>query len=123
MPAEIGDDARRLCRRTPLVYQPALGCLLKLESLQTTGSFKLRGAAVKLTRLGARAGAGVVAASAGNHGLGVAWVASRLGIPATVVVPTSSARVKREGIARLDAEIVVEGAGYDEAEAIARALA
>ena len=47
----IPDVARRLCRVTPIVYAPPLGCFLKLESLQRTGSFKLRGAALKLARL------------------------------------------------------------------------
>ncbi|HZS42017.1 MAG TPA: pyridoxal-phosphate dependent enzyme, partial [Polyangia bacterium] len=71
MPREIPDEARRLCRQTPLVFAQPLGCWLKLESLQATGSFKLRGAAVKLARLsGDERARGVVAASAGNHGLG-----------------------------------------------------
>jgi threonine dehydratase len=116
----IPDAARKLTRRTPLIYAHALGCWLKLESLQATGSFKLRGAAVKLSRLGARR---VVAASAGNHGLGVALAAQSLGVEATVVVPQSSARVKRAGIAALGAEVIVEGAEYDDAERFACTLA
>jgi threonine dehydratase len=116
----IPDAARRLVRRTPLIFAQPLGCWLKLESLQATGSFKLRGAAVKLSRLGAPR---VVAASAGNHGLGVALAAQALGIEATVVVPQSSARVKRAGIAALGAEVIVEGHEYDDAERFARELA
>jgi threonine dehydratase len=97
-----------------------LGCWLKLESLQATGSFKLRGAAVKLARLGATR---VVAASAGNHGLGVALAARALDVAATVVVPETSARIKRAGIAALGAEVIVEGEEYDDAELFGRTLA
>jgi threonine dehydratase len=107
---------------TPL--RPALGAHLKLESLQRTGSFKLRGAARKLERLSpAERARGVIAASAGNHGLGVACAAQALGLKATIVVPRTAAQVKREGIARYGAVLVVEGAGYDAADATARALA
>jgi len=92
----IPDAARALCRVTPLIYAGPIGCFLKLESLQATGSFKLRGAAVKLARLGpTERKRGVVAASAGNHGLGVALAANKLGIAVTVVVSRGAARVKR----------------------------
>ncbi len=117
----IPEAARRLCRRTPLVFAQPLGCWLKLESLQATGSFKLRGAAVKLARL--PSGGRVVAASAGNHGLGVALAARALGLSATVVVPSSSARIKRAGMAALGAEVIVEGHEYDDAELFGRTLA
>lgn len=117
-------DGLEFVRRTPLVFAPPLDCWLKLESLQATGSFKLRGAALKLSRLRPEARArGVVAASAGNHGQGVALSASRLGIPSTVVVPTLCPAVKREAIARYGAEVLVEGANYVAAEAVAKALA
>jgi threonine dehydratase len=79
---------------TPLVYSPYFSkqiegeVYLKLENLQKTGSFKLRGATHKiqthLNRIGPR---GVVAASAGNHAQGVALAASQAGIPATIVMP------------------------------------
>jgi threonine dehydratase len=117
----IPDAARRLCRRTPLVRAAELGCWLKLESLQATGSFKLRGASVKLARLGGVRR--VVAASAGNHGLGVALAARALGLGATVVVPHAAAKVKQAGIASLGTEVIVEGLEYDEAERFARVLA
>jgi threonine dehydratase len=124
MTDRIPDEARRLVRRTPLVYAPPLGCWLKLESLQPTGSFKVRGSALKLARLDRAARArGVVAASAGNHGLGIAHAARALGIPATVIVSRGSAEVKREGIARLGAEVRVSTGDYAVAESEARALA
>lgn len=111
-------------RKTPLVFAPPLNCWLKLESLQATGSFKVRGAAVKLSRMSAASRArGVVTASAGNHGQGVALAASRLGIPATVVVPTICPQVKRDGMTRYGAELVVAGENYDAAHAHALALA
>lgn len=120
----IPDEARRLCRVTPLVYAGPLGCFLKLESLQATGSFKLRGAAVKLARLAPEARArGVVAASAGNHGLGVARAAAALGIAATVVVSRGAAAVKRAGIARLGAEVIPSTGDYAQAEREAIELA
>ncbi len=111
-------------RKTPLVFAPPLNCWLKLESLQATGSFKVRGAALKLSRMDAAARArGVVTASAGNHGQGLALAAARLGVPATVVVPTLCPAVKREGIARWGAEVIVDGARYDESHERALALA
>jgi threonine dehydratase len=100
--------------------------LAKREDLQVTGSFKVRGALVKLSAMGpALAGRGVVCASAGNHGKGVAWAARRLGITATVVVPRGTPRTKKEGIAGLGAELIEmrDEPGYDAAEAWARRLA
>jgi len=128
----VAERVRRLTRVTPLVPAPALGrrtgadVWLKLESLQRTGSFKLRGAAARLAALALEAGAAgtppkrVVAASAGNHGLGVALAAQTYGIDATVLVSAQTPEVKRAGIAALGAKVEVAGATYDEAEAEAR---
>ena len=110
-------------RRTPLLEAHALSdalgrtVLLKLESLQVTGSFKARGAAARLSALdpeGRRAG--VVACSSGNHGRAVAYVAERLGVRATVFVPEWVDPVKLEGIRAHGAEAVLAGATFDEAE-------
>jgi threonine dehydratase len=116
-----------MLRVTPVVCPATVAArlgpsvVLKLEGLQRTGSFKVRGAFAKLGSLTAPERArGVVAASAGNHGLGVALAAGVLGIRAEVVVSRQTPAVKRDGIARLGAEVSVEGAGYDEAEAAAR---
>jgi threonine dehydratase len=111
-----------LVRHTPLVAFPGRdGVRAKLEQLQRTGSFKLRGAMLRLQALGAdERRRGVVAASAGNHGLGVAAAARALGIRACVVVPATSPEVKRRGIAALGAEVIEGGAGYDDAEVTAR---
>jgi threonine dehydratase len=120
----IPDEARRLCRVTPLIYAGPLGCFLKLESLQATGSFKLRGAAVKLARLPPEVRArGVVAASAGNHGLGLSLAAQRLGMRATVIVSRGAAQVKRQGMARLGAEVIASAGDYSQAEREAIELA
>jgi threonine dehydratase len=107
---------------TPLVPAPALGddAYLKLETLQPTGSFKVRGAVGALARTRA---APVVTASAGNHGLGVAWAAAALGVSATVVVPETASPAKLAALEALPVALEQHGAGYDEAEAHALALA
>ena len=123
-PADLEAAAAVVSERlapTPLVPAPALGerVWLKLETLQPTGSFKVRGALAAL----ARAGAGpVVTASAGNAGLGVAWAAGALGVPATIVVPDGASPAKIAALRALPVELVVHGAGYDEAEAHALGL-
>src|SRR5262245_46012395 len=84
----IADRVRRLLRVTPLVPAPILGrrtgadIWLKLECLQRTGSFKLRGAASRLVALQDQGCKRVIAASAGNHGLGLAYAARAFGMTA-----------------------------------------
>jgi threonine dehydratase len=96
---------------------------LVLESTQITGSFKVRGAIAGISaRIDEARSRGVVAASAGNHGAGVAWASRALGVHATVVVPKLTPEVKRARIAE-SAELVVEGDGYDDAERAAMDLA
>lgn len=112
-------------RETPLDRTPELGLgpevYAKLELVQPTGSFKLRGALSKLTWLSeAERARGVLTVSAGNHGLAVAWGAALLGVPATVVVPRGAARAKVEAIARYPVKLIEEGDGYDAAERWAR---
>lgn len=121
---------RDLVRVTPLVEAPELSrrldrtVLLKLENLQATGSFKVRGAAACLTALDAEARRhGVVACSSGNHGRAVAFVAERMGIPATVCVPDWVDPVKLEGIRSHGAEAILVGPTYDESEVHAQELA
>jgi threonine dehydratase len=93
----------------------------KLESAQPTGAFKVRGALAALAD--APPDARVVTASAGNHGLGVAYAAARLGRAATIVVPRTASPAKLEGLRRGPAELVLHGERYEEAEAHALALA
>lgn len=97
---------------------------LKLECLQVTGSFKVRGAAAHLAALSPSERArGVVTCSSGNHGRAVAFVAERMGIPATVCVPAWVDPVKLDAIRAHGAEAVRAGESYDQAEQRARTLA
>jgi threonine dehydratase len=120
----IPEIAQALCRRTPLLWAPPLGCFLKLESMQRTGSVKLRGAAVKLGRMSPMdRSAGVITASAGNHGLAMSCAGQRLGVAVRVVMPDTAPRCKREGISSFGGEIVRHGHTYDDAEKMGRRLA
>ncbi|HVG82110.1 MAG TPA: threonine ammonia-lyase [Methylomirabilota bacterium] len=132
--AEIRDAAGAIAgqvKRTPSVDAPRLAELigaervvLKLESEQYTGSFKDRGALVKLLSLTpSERKAGVVAMSAGNHAQGVAYHARRLGIPSTIVMPVGTPFTKVERTRHLGARVLVEGEGFDTAGAFARELA
>jgi threonine dehydratase len=97
---------------------------VKYENLQTTGSFKDRGALVKLTSLGAEERRrGVIAMSAGNHAQAVAYHARRLGIPATIVMPATTPAVKVAATRSHGAEVLLEGETIEEAQARVAALA
>ena len=97
---------------------------LKMECEQHTGSFKIRGATNALASLSAdELSRGVVASSAGNHGLGIATAAHALGISAMVFVPRTAPAVKRDAIAALGATVDATAANYDAAEILARAYA
>jgi len=115
---------------TPCAYSETLSemtgttCFVKLENLQMTGSFKERGAANLLRQLDAAERArGVATASAGNHGLAVAFHARRLGIPASIVMPEWAPLIKVASARHHGAEVVLHGANFDEAYAHARTLA
>ncbi|TCO78169.1 L-threonine ammonia-lyase [Plasticicumulans lactativorans] len=98
----------------------AFGCevFLKLENLQMTGSFKVRGALSKMLLLTeAEQAAGVIAASAGNHAQGVAYAAQRLGLPATIVMPETAPLAKVRGTQAFGATVVLAGTSYDAAYA------
>ncbi|MFN5724368.1 MAG: pyridoxal-phosphate dependent enzyme, partial [Betaproteobacteria bacterium] len=91
---------------------------LKFENLQFTASFKERGALNKLACLSPEeARRGVIAASAGNHAQGVAHHAQRLGLPATIVMPTVTPQVKIERTRGFGAQVVLHGDTFDEARA------
>ena len=137
------ERVRGLAWRTPVVPGPAPGgdgdgpraggigsgphprdVWLKLESLQRTGSFKVRGAANRLLKLTAEDRArGVVAVSSGNHGRAVAEVARILGIPATICVPDWADPSKLRAIQAAGATLVRAGPSYDEADERAAELA
>ena len=129
-PPELHAAAARLApyvRHTPVLRAEPDGrpVVFKLEHLQVTGSFKIRGALNALLSAGAADGklARVVTASGGNHGLGVAAAARWLGVPATVFVPGNVPEVKARRIAGAGAEVVRTGDRYAHAESAARELA
>ena len=98
-------------------------CYLKFENLQFTGSFKDRGAMVKLEGLDAEARQrGVIAMSAGNHAQGVAYHAKRLGIAATIVMPETTPNVKVKQTQSHGAKIILHGEDLDEAAEFANDL-
>ncbi len=103
---------RAVLAPTPVVE--ALGMWLKVETVQPTGSFKVRGGVAAMAAV--PAGRRVVTASAGNHGLGIAYAAAQLGRAATVVVPECASTAKVERLRSYPVELVLAGDGYDAAE-------
>jgi threonine dehydratase len=115
---------------TPLIRSASLSrecgsdVFLKLENLQPTGSFKVRGALNRLLCLApGERGRGVVAASSGNHGLGLAYAGRLLGVAVEVFVPETTPSEKRAAIAAAGARVAVYGADCVDAETKARAVA
>ncbi len=107
---------------TPLLPAPRFPGLpdvpiyLKLENLQRTGAFKLRGATHRIAQLSPEeAQRGVIAASAGNHALGVAWAARARGVPATIVMAETASPIKVSLTRSLGARVILRGSDYDEA--------
>jgi threonine dehydratase len=136
LPVTLADieEARRLLQdvivTTPLEHSRALGRLtgsvvhLKCENLQRAGSFKVRGAYVRMAKLSEQEKArGVVAASAGNHAQGVALAASKLGIKATIFMPRGVALPKLQATKDHGAAVVLHGDNVDEALAEAQRYA
>jgi len=126
---DIEAARRRLdgvARVTPVYSSETLSRLagrpvwVKAENLQRTGAFKIRGAFNKISSLGGEGGAGVVAASAGNHGQAVAWAAREVGVPATVFVPQDAPMAKVEATRNYGAHVEMTGAGFEEALDAAR---
>jgi threonine dehydratase len=129
------EDVRRardrltgVARVTPVFSSETLSRLagrpvvLKAENLQRTGAFKIRGAYNTIAQLSDdERAAGVVTASAGNHGQAVAWAAREAGIPATIIVPEAAPMAKVEAARGYGARVELAGEGFDEAAALARA--
>lgn len=116
--------------RTPLIFSPTISRLFgadiffKLENLQRTGSFKIRGAENKIRALGSEIGpAGVVAASAGNHAQGVALAAKNAGFPAAIVMPEWASISKQEATRSYGGEVILSGRNVGESLDKARELA
>lgn len=115
---------------TNLIYSPHFSrqcggnVYLKPENMQVTGAYKVRGACYKVSTLSDEEKArGLVTASAGNHAQGVAFAAQRAGIPATIVMPTTTPLVKVNNTKDYGASVVMEGSCFDESAAVAARLA
>ncbi|OPZ67057.1 MAG: L-threonine dehydratase catabolic TdcB [Firmicutes bacterium ADurb.Bin467] len=121
MVLEARERLRGIVRRTELVPSRTLSgdgreVFLKTESLQHTGSFKLRGAYNRISRLTEdERRAGVVASSAGNHAQGVALAAKMFGVKATIVMPEGASLAKIAATRELGAEVILDGASFDDA--------
>jgi threonine dehydratase len=121
---------QKVILRTPMIYSDTFSKLtgkevfLKLENLQKTGSFKIRGAYYKLSQLSpSMKKKGVVAASAGNHAQGVALACSVLGIHSTIVMPEAVSLAKQMATQAYGGEVVLFGQNTDEALHYAKKLA
>ena len=120
---EARERLRGVAQRTALVPFKALSddntqVYLKTEGLQNTGSFKVRGAYIKIASLTPEERAcGVIASSAGNHAQGVALAARTFGVPATIVMPAGAPLSKVMATRELGANVVLHGAVYDDAYA------
>jgi threonine dehydratase len=129
--ADIEEARQRLAgvaRETPVYGSGAISRIagrdvwLKAENLQRTGAFKVRGAVNRIAMLSDRErAAGVVAASAGNHGQAVAWAAREAGIPARIYVPQDAPMAKVEACRTYGSELIMDGEGFEEALAAAKA--
>jgi threonine dehydratase len=121
------DLIRRYIRETPVEPSPALasgagGVWLKLESQQVTGSFKARGALNKMLSLTeAERAKGIIACSAGNHGLGVAYASQVCGARSSIFVPQNIDRQRRRDLERFDIDLCLVGETYGDAEKAALA--
>ena len=131
-PAEVGvadvlaaqSRLRRYLPVTPMHHAERFGVMLKLENLQRTGSYKVRGALNAMLAARERGDhRPVICASAGNHAQGVAWAAYRLGVQAITVMPHGAPQTKIAGVAHWGATVRQHGDSYDEAYAFARQLA
>ena len=123
------NKVRNVILRTPMLYSDTISKLtgkevyLKLENLQKTGSFKIRGAYYKLSQLShSMRKRGVVAASAGNHAQGVAFASSLLGIPSTIVMPEGASIAKQMATRSYGGEVILFGQDMDECFSHARKL-
>ncbi|MDT8716177.1 threonine ammonia-lyase [Clostridium sp. 19966] len=116
-------------KKTSLIYSNTFSSesgneiYIKPENLQNTGSFKIRGAYNKISKLSAEEKShGLIASSAGNHAQGVAFAAEKLGVQATIVMPKTTPLIKVDATRKYGAEVVLHGNVYDEAYSHAKEL-
>lgn len=127
---KASDRVREVTQETKLVYSPHFSketgndVFLKPENMQRTGAYKVRGAYYKISTLSEEERKrGLITASAGNHAQGVAYAAKKFGVPATIVMPTTTPYIKVERTKEHGAEVVLAGDVYDDAYEHAIALA
>ncbi len=127
---EAADRVKEVTQETKLVYSPHFSretgneVYLKPENMQRTGAYKVRGAYYKISTLSdAKRRRGLITASAGNHAQGVAYAARKFGVPATIVMPTTTPYIKVERTKAHGADVVLAGDVYDDAYARALELA
>lgn len=111
-----------IIRNTNLIYSPAFSkawgnhVYLKPENMQVTGAYKIRGAYYKISTLSEEEkGRGLITASAGNHAQGLAYAAQAAGVPATIVMPTTTPLVKVNNTKDYGAKVILHGEVFDEA--------
>ena len=116
------EEIQKILAPSPLLFNRWLSdawqaqVFLKLENMQPIGSFKIRGAFTKISKLtNDQKKFGVIAASAGNHAQGVAWSSQQLGVNAKIIMPRSAPLVKVQNTRALGAEVILEGDNYDQA--------
>ncbi|ADK69785.1 threonine ammonia-lyase [Mycoplasma mycoides subsp. mycoides] len=124
---QIHQEISKIIHYTPLHYADKLSALtgnniyLKLENLQKTGSFKLRGATNKINKLtNEEKEHGIIAASAGNHAQGVAYAATNLGLKSTIVMPENAPMAKIQATEKYGGKVVLSGRFFD--DALAKAI-
>lgn len=127
---EAANRVKEVTQETKLIYSPHFSkdigneVFLKPENMQRTGAYKVRGAYYKISTLTDEERArGLITASAGNHAQGVAYAAAKFGVPATIVMPTTTPYIKVERTKEHGAEVVLAGDVYDEAYEHAMRLA
>lgn len=127
---EAANRVKEVTQETKLIYSPHFSkdigneVFLKPENMQRTGAYKVRGAYYKISTLTDEERArGLITASAGNHAQGVAYAAAKFGVPATIVMPTTTPYIKVERTKEHGAEVVLAGDVYDEAYEHAMKLA
>ncbi|MHA2087575.1 MAG: threonine ammonia-lyase [Promethearchaeota archaeon] len=125
---EVYREIKSFIRKTPLIHSAYLSELcnnkvyLKLENLQLTNAFKIRGALIRMLKLSSEEKSrGVITASSGNHAQGIALAAQHLGVTAKIVVPKNISELKLSKIKQYDVTIIQEG-DFDETETKARNL-
>lgn len=127
---EAAKKVKEVTQETKLIYSPNFSketgneVFLKPENMQRTGAYKVRGAYYKISTLTEEERQrGLITASAGNHAQGVAYAASKFGINATIVMPTTTPLIKVERTKELGAEVILAGDVYDESYAHAMEVA